>query len=80
MPVSKALTIFLKENLATRQLLWMVELVGEIQPCYHQKWYIVMKRIFCEELVKRVAPAVHSHYSNQWKKLNMQQKKSYCYQ
>ena len=70
MPVSKVLTLFLKENLATRQVV-VDGGVGWRDPAMLSTEMVYCNEsIFCEELVKRVDSSSNSHYSNQWKKLN----------
>ena len=70
MPVSKILTLFLKENFATRQIV-VDGGVGWRDPAMLSSEMVYCdESVFCEELVKRVAPAVDSQYSNQWIKLN----------
>jgi 2-succinyl-5-enolpyruvyl-6-hydroxy-3-cyclohexene-1-carboxylate synthase len=70
MPISKVVNLFLKENLATRQVV-VDGGVGWRDPAMLSTEMVYCdESIFCEELVKRVVPAVDSHYSNQWKKLN----------
>ena len=61
MPVSKVLTLFLKENFATRQIV-VDGGVGWRDPAMLSSEMVYCNEsIFCEELVKRVAPAVDSH-------------------
>ena len=56
MPISKVLTLFLKENLATRQVV-VDGGVGWRDPAMLSTEMVYCNEtIFCEELVKRVAP------------------------
>ena len=60
MPVSKILTLFLKENFATRQIV-VDGGVGWRDPAMLSSEMVYCdESVFCEELVKRVAPAVDS--------------------
>jgi 2-succinyl-5-enolpyruvyl-6-hydroxy-3-cyclohexene-1-carboxylate synthase len=70
MPVSKVLTLFLKENLTSRQVVVDGGIGWRDPAMLSTEMVYCDESIFCEQLAKRVTLAENSNYSNQWKKLN----------
>ena len=70
MPVSKVLTLFLKENFAARQIV-VDGGVGWRDPAMLSTEMVYCKEsIFCQEIGKRVDEKRTSTYSNDWIKIN----------
>jgi 2-succinyl-5-enolpyruvyl-6-hydroxy-3-cyclohexene-1-carboxylate synthase len=74
MPVSKTLTIFLKENHTSRQM--VVDGGGGFRDpsMLSTEMVYCQETIFCEEIEKRIDSMLSSKYSQEWKQVNEQTK------